>query len=83
MGQGAPGAISDLRLTTDQPHPISPLERSTQSAPAGQSQDQEEAMEQDVDVPTDVEEEQGEVRELRIPRSPDDPTRAQVEEHRA
>ena len=40
-------------------------------------------MEQEVDVPTDVEEEQGEVREVRIPRSPDDPTRAQVEEHRA
>eukprot|EP00972_Heterocapsa_arctica_P016795 2478916-Heterocapsa_arctica.AAC.1 len=61
MGQGAPGAISDLRLITDQPQPISPLERSTQSA--GQSQDQEEAMEQEFDVPTDVEEEQGEVRE--------------------
>ena len=40
-------------------------------------------MEQEVDVPTDVEEEQGEVREVRIPRSPEDPTRAQVEEHRA
>jgi hypothetical protein len=81
MGTEVPCAISDLRLITDQPHPISPLDRFAQSAAGGQ--DPEEAMEPEANVPTEEAEEQGEVRDVRIPKSPDDPTRAQVEEHRA
>eukprot|EP00972_Heterocapsa_arctica_P026707 3930763-Heterocapsa_arctica.AAC.1 len=48
------------------------------------SQDQEEEMrEPGADVPTDDAEDEGEERAIRIPKSPDDPTRAQIEEHRA
>eukprot|EP00972_Heterocapsa_arctica_P003748 559626-Heterocapsa_arctica.AAC.1 len=81
MGKEVPCAISDLRLITDRPHPISPLDRFVQSAAGGQ--DQEEAMEPEANVPTEVAEEQGEVRDVKIPKYPDDPTRAQVGEHRA
>eukprot|EP00972_Heterocapsa_arctica_P053864 7933617-Heterocapsa_arctica.AAC.1 len=48
------------------------------------SQDQEEEMRgPGAEVPTDDAENGGEERAIRIPRSSDDPTRAQIEEHRA
>jgi hypothetical protein len=66
-------------------HPISPINRATQLSPLGEdARDAEGDTEAEADMQVDeAERGAGDERAINIPRSPDSPTRAQIEEHRA